>query len=179
MQHGLIKRLLYALLNDSIAQITLLPGQTVATKGQLVQPLDLVTRSISDRKPGRVPYVFCHGRLPVPEASRPVSLQSTDKLVYSESQYLELSQRLSHGSHPLSWTYAVPVRCSSSGFHYLIRICDDGYHHFTDFVSKRLRKFRRGCFFSQHLWMKKRPGSSAEANGLNQLLHISVFVSSG
>jgi hypothetical protein len=156
--------LLYALLNDSVANRVLSPGQTTAIKGQFVQPLDLVTRSISDRKPGRIPYVFCHGRLPVPEAQRPTPLQSTDKLVYSESQYLELSQTF------FSWqSSAFMETCSSRQVLFIgVSLSDPNMRRWLSSLHKlRLQEIEeiRGVATSstQHFWMNKRPKSSAEA----------------
>jgi hypothetical protein len=52
--------------------------------------LDLVVHSTSDRMAGRVPYVFCHGLLPVPGTTGR-TLSSVDKLVFLEAAYLQLA----------------------------------------------------------------------------------------
>lgn len=67
-------------------------GSNEPSKGEMRQYLDLVNRSIAVRMVGRVPYIFCHGLLPVPQS--PVArshMASTDKLVFSEAAYLELA----------------------------------------------------------------------------------------
>ena len=54
--------------------------------------LDLVTHSISHKKSDRIPFYFCHGLVPVPgQPRRRGSLQSIDKLVFSEAEYLQLA----------------------------------------------------------------------------------------
>jgi hypothetical protein len=54
--------------------------------------IDLVTHSISHRKANRLPFFFCHGLLPVPTKRKSKrNLSSVDKLVFSESEYLHLS----------------------------------------------------------------------------------------
>jgi hypothetical protein len=52
--------------------------------------IDFVVHATSDRKAGRVPYVFCHGLLPVPGATGR-TLSSVDKLVFLEAAYLQLA----------------------------------------------------------------------------------------
>jgi hypothetical protein len=55
------------------------------------QRVDRVVRGISNRSMGRVPYVFCHGLLPVPSAKTTHFGASPDKLVFSETAYLQLA----------------------------------------------------------------------------------------
>ncbi len=52
--------------------------------------LDLVVHATSDRKAGRIPYVFCHGLLPMPGTPKHY-LSSVDKLVFQETAYLQLA----------------------------------------------------------------------------------------
>jgi hypothetical protein len=53
--------------------------------------MDLVTRGISTTSRSNIPYYLCHGVLPVPGKKPIVNLVSTDKLVFSEAEYLMLS----------------------------------------------------------------------------------------
>ncbi|MCA9653523.1 MAG: SIR2 family protein [Myxococcales bacterium] len=59
--------------------------------GGVPQRVDRVVRGISNRSVGRIPYVFCHGLLPVPGAEVSQHAASPDKLVFSESAYLQLA----------------------------------------------------------------------------------------
>lgn len=52
--------------------------------------LDLVVHATSSRRADRIPYVFCHGLLPVPGTTQH-SLSSVDKLVFQETAYLQLT----------------------------------------------------------------------------------------
>ncbi len=53
---------------------------------------DYVTHSVSRRNMDRIPYIFCHGLLPVPDpAKRNYGHSSPDKLVFSEAEYLQLA----------------------------------------------------------------------------------------
>ena len=63
-------------------------------RGNPTQRLDPITRSISHRQVGRLPFVYCHGLLPVPSTKTSSSRTSFDKLVFSEGQYLSLSSHI-------------------------------------------------------------------------------------
>jgi len=70
---------------------------------------DLVTHSISDRKSGRIPYYFIHGLLPIPSNVKKRKLiESTDKLIFSESEYLQLANSV------FSWQSSVFLEVSST-----------------------------------------------------------------
>lgn len=79
--------LLYALINAVCAR-------EAAPEADLKEcrMLDLVTRGISSRKAGHIPFIFCHGLLPV-EGGRDLFNKSTDedKRVFSEGEYLQLA----------------------------------------------------------------------------------------
>jgi hypothetical protein len=54
--------------------------------------LDRVTRGISSRQRGRIPYVFCHGLMPLDGGLKLFAeLASPEKLVFSEGEYLQLA----------------------------------------------------------------------------------------
>lgn len=60
-------------------------------EGGVPQRVDRVVRGISNRNVERIPYVFCHGLLPVPGTDYSRHATSIDKLVFSEAAYLQLA----------------------------------------------------------------------------------------
>lgn len=81
--------LLYALINAlTSTSAALLSGRPSGAKAKAV--LDRVTRSVSNRNARRLPFVFCHGLLPV-EAKRLGKSAAVDKLVFSETDYLQIA----------------------------------------------------------------------------------------
>jgi len=79
--------LLYALINAHAA--TDKSWAVPLTERRL---LDRVNVGISYRAAGRIPYIFCHGLLPIPSGSEKFERSlSAEKLVFSESQYLSLA----------------------------------------------------------------------------------------
>lgn len=81
--------LLFALVNALTSERAMADGPPRA--GQDRQWFDLITRSISNRQAGRVPYILCHGMLPVPTRHPIATMASVDKLVFSEGDYLQLA----------------------------------------------------------------------------------------
>jgi hypothetical protein len=73
--------LLYALINARAS---------VSASFSPKAPLDRITRSLSNRNSGRIPYVFCHGLLPI-EGHPSSDWHSIDKLVFSEADYLQVA----------------------------------------------------------------------------------------
>jgi hypothetical protein len=62
-------------------------------KGLRKQYLDFITQSISTRHKKRIPYIFCHGFIPVPEVRKTFNkkINSADKLVFLENEYSQLA----------------------------------------------------------------------------------------
>lgn len=58
------------------------------------QRLDRIVRGISNRSVDRIPYVFCHGMLPIPQMDSTRDGGAPDTLVFSESAYLQLAARV-------------------------------------------------------------------------------------
>ena len=70
--------------------------------------IDPITRSLSSRVKDRIAFHFCHGLLPIPEATiHRNEFSSVDKLVFSESDYLLV------GANIFSWQSMVFTTASS------------------------------------------------------------------
>lgn len=84
--------LLYTLINAVAAERHKTISSKKGSLKGLSKVVDRVTRLVSYREPGRIPYFFCHGLLPFPKASTRFK-KDTDlgKLVFSESEYLALA----------------------------------------------------------------------------------------
>lgn len=81
--------LLFSLINSFEREKFL--GKTKKT-GELVTILDRLTHSVSSFKRNTIKYIFCHGLLNAPLTNKKSPfLTATDKLVFSESAYLNLS----------------------------------------------------------------------------------------
>jgi len=78
------------------------------SKGQLKINFDRITRSISTRSVSRIPYIFCHGLLPIPGMKNKEVNYSSDKLVFSENEYLQLA------NNSFSWQSSMFLDISST-----------------------------------------------------------------
>lgn len=84
--------LLYALINARAAILCEKPAANDQTGVPCAALLDAVTRSTSSRSSDRIPYHFCHGLLRVNGAKGGLlEGGSPEKLVFSETEYLELA----------------------------------------------------------------------------------------
>jgi hypothetical protein len=172
--------LLYALINYKLRTASDLgrtSGQYV--RGELAQPLDLVTRSIADRRPGRIPYIFCHGLLPIPGLPPNVkSLESLDKIVFSESDYLQLA------NSSFSWQSSSFLDLSSSRrvLFVGVSLSDANMRRWLSWVhSNRNTELSRLKSYSgastPHLWLTTRSGNAAEDGWMESAVsHLGVRI---
>lgn len=100
------ERLLFALCNMRIYAKKLSDGQGDGSVGVFRQHIDLVTHSTSSRSTQRIQYFMCHGSLPLPTVRRKAAQESIDKLVFSESSYLQLANA------SFSWQASVFLDCA-------------------------------------------------------------------
>jgi hypothetical protein len=121
--------------------------------------LDLVTHSITSRSSTRLSVFFCHGLLPVPiKRSGPRSKQSVDKLVFSESEYLQLS------NSAFSWqSNAFLDVCLSYSVVFLgVSLTDPDMRKWLSWVhhnriSEINRLYSNSGPSTNHFWIQKRP----------------------
>lgn len=80
--------LLYALINARLAT-----SQSEKKPPKSLRMFNRVSRGISYQEAGRLPYIFCHGLLEVDGGSKifSKSAASTEKLVFSEAEYLQVA----------------------------------------------------------------------------------------
>jgi len=77
--------------------------------------IDRITRGVSHHRQDRIPYIYCHGLLPVLDGMRIMyrSLSAT-KLVFSESEYLDMTNS--------SFSWASSMFINSAIFHRIVFI---------------------------------------------------------
>jgi hypothetical protein len=166
--------LLFALIHAEIAKRHEWgPAGTSAPKSSL----DRVTRALSSRKQGRIPYVFCHGLLRVPGAtSTHVNAESTDKLVFSEDQYLRLGNAIA------TWQAVTFVEtCMTKTIVFIGVSLSDA--NMRAWLSRAFQNRRaelesidqQGVYSSQHYWIERRPKTEFEASYIEAAVaHLGV-----
>jgi hypothetical protein len=162
--------LLYALLNAATALKS-------ETKGPGKQWFDRVTRSVSPRRRERIPYYFCHGLLPVDGGSKlGHRTTSLDKLVFSESEYLELANT------SFAWQSSVFLgACTTSKVFFLgLSMTDPNMRRWLAWAhDNRLRELGTAEEFdgdsTAHFWINKLPGSDSEKEWIeHSMAHLGV-----
>jgi hypothetical protein len=123
--------------------------------------LDYVVHATSDRKAGRIPYLFCHGLLPVPGVKHQ-HISSVDKLVFQESTYLQLANT------SYSWQSASFLRAASGNNIVFIGVSltDPNMRRWLSWVhSTRAAELTEvgnpAPTSTVHYWIAKTPGDAA------------------
>ena len=126
------------------------------------QRVDRVVRGISNRSMGRVPYVFCHGLLPVPGVeTTQVHAAAPDKLVFNEAAYLQLAGSV------YSWqSTSFLETCAARRVVFVgLSLSDANMRRWLSWIhDSRLQELgqvgQAGAVSTQHLWLNLDPGDA-------------------
>lgn len=148
-------------------------GRKEPKEGENRELLDPVTRSISDRNPTKVAYIFCHGLLPVPDQPPIAPFISSDKLVFSEASYLHLA------STSFSWQSSAFLDvCSSKTVIFVgVSLADPNMRRWLSWIHEN-RSMEINSTASvtkvqgQHLWIRKRPKDDDLASWLEASVEL-------
>jgi|HubBroStandDraft_2_1064218.scaffolds.fasta_scaffold185464_1 hypothetical protein len=170
--------LFLALINSEIASRhawTSARGFDASPKKQL----DKLIRATSSRTRGRIPYVFCHGLVPVSGGtSHHANTASADKLVFSESQHLALANSI------VSWQATTFVEaCMLRQIVFVgVSLSDPNMRHWLSRAAQNKKRELHEVFghdgdFVSHYWINKRPDDDAHAAWLEESVkHLGVRV---
>jgi hypothetical protein len=138
---------------------------------------DLVVRSTSSRAPDRIPYFCIHGLLPIPDqVKRGKSVESVDKLIFSECDYLTLA------NSNYSWQSNNFISAASNTNMVFIGLSmtDPNIRKWLAWVST-LRNQEIQAFgpapaaSTQHYWIQPHPSSPAMSRWIEALVaHLGV-----
>lgn len=150
-----------------------------AKAGERITPFDIVTHSVSNRRPHRLPIYFCHGLLRLPNASkRKRGIQAHDKLVFSESSYLALANTT------YSWQSTIFTDlCSARSVVFLgVSLTDSNMRRWLSWVHANreleLRtRYSISASSAPHYWINKAPPSPAERSWIEaSVAHLGVRI---
>ncbi len=170
--------LLYTLLTAMVRQYYHRKGHH---KKKILKHLDIVTRSISVKRNERIPFFHIHGFLPIPFTGKRTnnSLQSQDKLVFSEGDYLNLSNSV------YSWQSSVFLHeCYASTLIFAgLSFSDSNLRKWLSWtasnqaaeISRFDPNFHLRKANSSHYWIKKKPDNSEKEYLIeNSVAHLGV-----
>jgi len=139
--------------------------------------LDIVTHSISSRQSKRIPFIFCHGLLPVPNNKHSKKLiQAIDKLVFSESEYLQLT------NSSFSWQSSafLDVCISRTVVFIGVSLSDPDMRRWLSWIHtnrlNELKKFGRYKGPSTtHYWIRSKPSNDIEKRWIeSSVCHLGI-----
>ena len=170
--------LLFALVNAATWERATDGGRRRPVKGANREYFDLVTRSISGRKMDRVPYILCHGVLPVPDQKRISPMVAVDKLVFSESDYLQLA------NNAFSWQASAFLdACTSRRVVFLgVSLSDPNMRRWLSWTHRnRVRELAAMSGYQGpstfHFWLRTAPDDKAEQAWIEAAVqHLGVRV---
>ena len=153
--------LLASLINAFLRIDKLTARQAAASAGQKV---DIITHSISNRNSRRMPYYFIHGLLPVPvEVKKRRVVESIDKLIFSESEYLQMANTA------FSWQSSVFLELASAQSLVFIgmSLSDPNMRRWLSWVHmNRMKELGMRYMYSgastTHYWIRKQPATADE-----------------
>ena len=165
--------LFYAIINAIAAERHVPKGKS-DTYGTRV--VDRVTRLISYRETGRIPYFSCHGLLPFPNANERFNKEiDFGKLVFSEGEYLALANS--------SFSWQASAFLSTCVFRRMIfvgvSLADPNMRCWLAWVyaarKRELADFGAARASTSHYWLNKRPDAADEAAWIESCVaHLGV-----
>jgi hypothetical protein len=168
--------LLASLINAFLRIDKLTAREAGASAGQ---KFDLVTHSISNRNSRRVPYYFIHGLLPVPvEVKKRRVVEAIDKLVFSESEYLQMANTA------FSWQSSVFLELASAQSLVFVgmSLSDPNMRRWLSWVHMNRMKelgtrYMYGGASTTHYWIRKQPATADERSWIESSVeHLGVRV---
>ena len=155
----------------------------VKVKGQMVTKLDRLTHSISQQSNDKIKYIFCHGLLLAPLAKKRSSLlTASDKLVFSESAYLQLA------STNFSWQSTEFVsNCLNRTMIFIgVSLTDPNMRRWLSWIQKLKQvEIRDGAQLPEkvaknaysHVWINRSPKDSNEKKWISSCVqHLGVKI---
>jgi len=156
-------------------------GRKPAKKGQLIKHFDFISHSISNRNSSRVPYILCHGILPVSKKniSEKKRLGGISKLVFAETAYLQLA------NNSFSWQSSsfldvcakrrvvfIGVSLSDPNMRrWLSWLYENRINELSAITTKRVKDS------TNHYWINKMPADTIEARWIESTVsHLGIRI---
>ena len=132
-------------------------------KNNKKQKFDRIINGISKRNPNRIPYIHCHGALPINGAEIKKGKNAIDKLVFSESSYLQLA------TTPISWQSINFIEnCMQSKMVFIgVSLSDANMRRWLGWIhNNKMEEFKnngiQGIDATEHFWINKKPKTTVE-----------------
>lgn len=137
---------------------------------------DRVVNGITNRHINRIPYIHCHGVLPINGIETRTGHNASDKLVFSEDSYLQLA------NSPLSWQSLNFIEnCTQSKMVFVgVSLSDPNMRRWLGWIhSNKMNEFRINGLdcknATEHFWINKKPKTDVEKIWIEEsVAHLGV-----
>jgi hypothetical protein len=137
---------------------------------------DRIVNGISYKHKNRIPYIHCHGVLPINDSKQRKGYNAIEKLVFLENSYLQLA------NSPMSWQAINFIdNCMQSKMVFVgLSLTDPNMRRWLGWIhSNKIQEFKNnGIAFnesSEHFWIKKLPNTEVEKVWLEEsVAHLGV-----
>ncbi|RZL35827.1 MAG: hypothetical protein EOP00_30030, partial [Pedobacter sp.] len=162
--------LLYSLINSFERERVI-----IESNSQVRDLVDLITISIASKAKGRIPYYFCHGALLSNLSEKPDKrLQSTSKLVFSESSYLQIANT------SFSWQSVNFLSlCANTAVIFIgVSLSDPNMRKWLTWIqNERSKDIQEETDSTQHFWINKLPEFKESIPWIeSSVLHLGIRV---
>lgn len=137
---------------------------------------DRVVNGITNRHTGRIPYIHCHGVLPISGVKTRKGHNANDKLVFLEESYLKLA------NSPISWqSISFIENCMQSKMVFVgVSLSDPNMRRWLGWIhSNKMEEFRVNGIeckdATEHFWINKKPETKVERMWIEESVsHLGV-----
>ena len=137
---------------------------------------DRIVNGITNRHISRIPYIHCHGVLPINGAKERKGYNANDKLVFLEESYLQLA------NSPMSWQAINFIEnCMQSKMVFVgVSLSDANMRRWLGWIhSNKMEEFRINGFdckdATEHFWINKKPKTDVEKTWMEEsVAHLGV-----
>jgi hypothetical protein len=144
-------------------------------KSQKVR-FDRILNGITPRRTDRIPYIHCHGALPIIDTEPKRGKQANAKLVFSEESYLNLA------TSPLSWQSINFIEnCMNSKMVFVgVSLSDPNMRRWLGWIHKnKLEDLKNNGIkvneASENFWINKKPATEVEKTWIEEsVAHLGV-----
>ena len=137
---------------------------------------DRIVNGITNRHVNRIPYIHCHGVLPINGVKMRKGHNANDKLVFLEESYLQLA------NSPISWQAINFIEnCMQSKMVFVgVSLSDANMRRWLGWIhSNKMNEFRNNGIDSrdatEHFWINKKPKTEVERIWMEEsVAHLGV-----
>lgn len=135
-----------------------------------------VVNAMVTRHTNRIPYIHCHGVLPINGVKKRRGFNANDKLVFLEEKYLQLA------NSPMSWqAISFIENCMNSKMVFVgVSLTDANMRRWLGFIhSNKMQEFRGNGLdcnnATEHFWINKKPKTDVEKTWIEESVsHLGV-----